>query len=191
MRRALHEAAAAGASFALCNNVGAVPLARDAGLPPVAGAVWNITNAEALAAAVGDGAAAAIVSFELTFPQLRFAEKNGCTGLFAYGRQPLMLLRNCPVSAAKGCASCDGGSELVDRMGVHFPVRCNGGCSELLNAVPLYLADRLSELPDTSFRYLHFTDEAPERVAEVLREYRVGGTLPTAFTRGLYKRGVE
>ncbi len=191
VRRALREAATAGAWFALCNNVGAVPLAREVGLPPVVGSFWNITNAEALAAAAGDGAAAAVVSFELTFPQLRFAERNGCTGLFAYGRQPLMLLRNCPVSAAKGCASCDGGSELVDRTGARFPVRCHGGCGDLLNAVPLYLADCLEELPQTAFRYLHFTDEAPERVAEVLREYRVGAPPPPAFTRGLYKRGVE
>lgn len=65
------------------------------------------------------------------------------------------------------------------------------GCSELLNAVPLYLADRLQELPHLAFSYLHFTDETPERVAEVLREYREGGVPPKPFTRGLYKRGVE
>ena len=187
----LKEAKENGASFALCNNVGAVPLATAAGLSPVAGAFWNITNPEALSAAAEDGAEAAIVSFELTFSQLRFAEKGGCTGLFAYGRQPLMLLRNCPISAASGCAHCDGDGSLTDRTGAKFPVRCAGGCSELLNAVPLYLADRLSDLPKTAFRYLHFTDETPERVAEVLREYRDGGTPPSGFTRGLYKRGVE
>ncbi len=190
-RRALREAADAGASFALCNNVGAVPLAREAGLAAVAGAFWNITNPEALSAAAEDGAEAALLSFELTFPQMRFAENGGCTGLFAYGRQPLMLLRNCPVSAAKGCAACGGNGELTDRMGARFPVHCYGGCSELLNAVPLYLADRLYELPKLAFSYLHFTDESPERVAEVLQEYRHGGTPPAAFTRGLYKRGVE
>ena len=190
-RRALREAAEAGASFALCNNVGAVPLAREAGLAAVAGAFWNITNPQALSAAAEDGAKAAVLSFELTFPQMRFAENCGCTGMFAYGRQPLMLLRNCPVSAVKGCSACGGNGELTDRMGARFPVHCYGGCSELLNAVPLYLGDRLHELPKLAFSYLHFTDEAPERVAEVLEEYRHGGTPPAAFTRGLYKRGVE
>ncbi len=191
VRESLRRAAEAGASFALCNNVAAVPLARQACLSPVAGPFWNITNAASLAAAAEDGAKAAILSFELTFPQMRFAEDTEGVGLFAYGRQPLMLLRACPVSAAKGCASCGGNSELIDRMGARFPVRCHGGCSELLNAVPLYLADRLTELPKTAFRYLHFTDETPARVAEVLREYRDGGTPPPQFTRGLYKRGVE
>ncbi len=187
----LRRAAEDGASFALCNNVGAVPLARQAGLVPVAGPFWNITNGASLSAAAEDGVGAAVLSFELTFSQMRFAEGQPNVGLFAYGRQPLMLLRACPVSAAKGCASCDGQAELIDRMGAHFPVRCSGGCSELLNAVPLYLADRLEELPKLAFRYLHFTDETPERVGEVLAEYRDGGTPPAQFTRGLYKRGVE
>lgn len=191
VRRALIRAAEAGASFALCNNVGAVPLARDAGLAPIAGPFWNMTNPAALSAAAEDGASAAILSFELTFPQMRFAEQRAGVGWFAYGRQPLMLLRACPVSAVKGCAACGGDSELVDRTGARFPVRCSGGCSELLNAVPLYLADRLNELPKLAFQYLHFTDEMPERVAEVLSEYRNGGTPPERFTRGLYKRGVE
>ena len=31
----------------------------------------------------------------------------------------------------------------------------------------------------------------PQRVAQVLTEYRTGGTPPTAFTRGLYKKGYE
>ncbi len=191
VRTALRRAVQAGATFALCNNVGAVPLAREAGLAPLAGAFWNITNEQALAAAAQDGAQAAILSFELTFPQMQFAQDKGCVGLFAYGRQPLMLLRACPVSVSKGCAACAGKSELIDRTGAHFPVHCHGGCSELLNSVPLYWADRLHELPSLPFYYLHFTDESPARVAEVLCEYRSGGTPPSAFTRGLYKRGVE
>ena len=187
----MREAKAQGAKFALCGNVGAIPLALEAGLPPVAGWSLHITNRQALAAAAESGVQAAVMSFELTRHQLQFAKQEGCTGLFAYGRQPLMLLRNCPISAASGCAHCDGDGSLTDRTGAKFPVRCAGGCSELLNAVPLYLADRLSDLPKTAIRHLHFTDETPERVAEVLREYRDGGTPPSGFTRGLYKRGVE
>jgi putative protease len=73
---------------------------------------------------------------------------------------------------------------------VEFPVRCAGECSELLNAVPLYWADKRGELPKVDFLYLHFTNESPARVARVLAEYRRGGTPPKEFTRGLYKRGV-
>lgn len=192
VRAALQRAAAAGAAFAVCNNVAAVPLAKQAGLAPVAGPFWNITNTEALYAAAEDGAEAAILSCELTFPQMRFAEQvGGCIGWFAYGRQPLMLMRTCPISAAQGCASCGGDSVLVDRLGAAFPVQCSGGCAELLNTVPLYWADKLRDLPRMEFQYLYFTDETPQRVAQVLEDYRRGGTPPAAFTRGLYKRGVE
>ena len=170
--------------------MGALPLAKVAGLAPVAGPFLHILNTESLFAAAEDGAKAAILSFELTFPQMRFAEEKGCVGIFAYGRQPLMLLRACPVSAAVGCLSCGGSHVLIDRRGTEFPVRCAGECSELLNAVPLYLADMLPALSKHDFLYLHFTDEAPARVSRVLDQYRSGGKPPADFTRGLYKRGV-
>ena len=190
VRRSLHKAVADGASFALCNTVGALSLCREAGLTPVAGAFLHVTNRDSLSAVADDGFAAATVSFELSFPQMRFSERAGCVGLFAYGRQPLMLMRACPVSAAEGCLSCGGCGSVVDRRDTTFPVRCAGECSELLNAVPLYLADILPQLPAHEFLYLHFTDEAPARVKRVLDQYRTGGKPPAAFTRGLYKRGV-
>lgn len=189
VRRQLKEAKEHGAQFAVCGNIGAIPLASEAGLPPVAGWSMHITNRGALSAAAESGVQAAVLSFELTRAQLQFAQNAGCVGLFAYGRQPLMLLRNCPVSAAKGCAACDGNACLVDRKGVRFPVTCYGGCAELLNSVVLYTADRPDLTDGWPFLYLHFTDESPERVAQVLDEYRDGGTPPSSFTRGLYDKG--
>ena len=185
---ALRNAKEHGAAAAVCPTVGAFPLAVEAGLSPVAGWSMHITNVHALSAAAESGAVAAVASVELSLPQLAFAKAGGC-GVFAYGRQPLMLMRNCPVSAAKGCASCGG--SLTDRKGVSFPVMCAGGCSELLNSVPLYLADRLDELRDFAFLYLHFTDESPKRVAQVVEEYRNGGHPPAEFTRGKVDSGVQ
>ncbi len=185
----LQEAKSHGAQFALCGNIGAIPLALEAGLSPVAGWSLHITNRQALSAAAESGARAAVLSFELTGSQLRFAKGERGTGLFAYGRQPLMLMRNCPVAATLSCAACGGHSVLVDRKGVAFPVMCGGGCSELLNSVPLYTADRPDLVDGWDFLYLHFTDETPERVAQVIAEYRAGGTPPPKFTRGLYDRG--
>ena len=58
-------------------------------------------------------------------------------------------------------------------------------------AVPLYLADRLSALPPLDFLYLHFTDETPAAVSRILRDYRTGADAPPpSYTRGLYTRGV-
>lgn len=189
MLRRLKEAKEHGARFALCGNIGAIPLSLEAGLSPVAAWSLHITNRHALSAAVESGVEAAVLSFELTGGQLCFAKGEKGTGFFAYGRQPLMLLRNCPVAAQRSCTSCRGHSSLVDRKGVSFPVMCSGGCSELFNSVPLYTADRPDLTDGWDFLYLHFTDETPERVAQVLSEYRTGGTPPRRFTRGLYDKG--
>ena len=86
---------------------------------------------------------------------------------------------------AAGCAGGRGCS-LTDRKGVTFPLACGSGGTELLNAVPLYLADRLSALPPLDFLYLHFTDETPAAVSRILRDYRTGGGCPApSYTRGL------
>lgn len=194
VRRKLREAAKAGASWALCNNVGALPLALEAGLKPLGGFGLNITNREALDAWRRMGLQAALLSMELTFRQLSFAQGAGIpTGLLIYGRQPLMLMRNCPRGASTGCSGCDGkgGGGLVDRRGAIFPLACSGGCAELLNSARLYWADKLEQLPDLDFRLLHFTDETPEQAAAVVRAYRQGGAPLEGITRGLYRRGVE
>lgn len=85
---------------------------------------------------------------------------------------------------------------LIDRKGISFPVccdapggRCVDNCGELLNAVPLYLADMLEEIPPMDFLLLHFTDEAPGEVKALLRAYRAGGPPRGDITRGLYRRG--
>ena len=187
--RRLREAKAQGAQFAVCGNIGAFALVAEAELPSVAGWSLHITNRQALSAAADTGAEAAVMSFELTRGQLQFAKNGGCTGLFAYGRQPLMLMRNCPVGATRSCAVCGGRTALIDRKGVAFPLTCGGGCSELLNSVPLYTADRPDLTDGWAFLYLYFTDETPEQVRQIVAQYRVGDKPKGAFTRGLYDKG--
>ncbi len=191
--QALHEAAANGTKYALCNNVGAVPLARQAGLCPVGGFGLNLTNREAVNAYAEEGLAAATLSMELAFSQTAFAADCPIpTGLLLYGRQPLMLTRNCPRQCSgAACSSCTPHDGMTDRRGVTFPTACMGGCTELLNSVPLYWADRLHEVPVTDFYLLHFTTESPDEVARIVSAYRTGGTAVGEITRGLYRRSVE
>ncbi len=191
-RQALHQAASAGATAALCGNVGAIPLAIEAGLTPIGGFGLNITNREAIRFYQEKGLRAATLSMELTFPQMNTLQGSSLPlGLLVYGRQPLMLTRNCPRQCAGGsCQSCHS-EGLVDRTGTRFPVMCTGGCAEVLNSVPLYWGDRLRELPPMDFHLYHFTDETPQDVAQILRDYGRQGKPPAAITRGLYRRGVE
>ncbi len=193
VRRALHAAKEAGARFALCGNAGALPLALEAGLPPVGGFGLNLVNEDALAFYAERGLAAATLSMELTFRQTaHIAHRPIPTGLLLYGRQPLMLCRACPHRAAAGGCGKRGSCGLTDRKGVRFPLACDGGCTELLNAVPLYWADKREEIPPLDFWLFHFTTETPDEAAAILRDYRSGAaTAPAGITRGLYRRGVE
>jgi len=104
-----------------------------------------------------------------------------------------MLVRCCPIKSRNGsCNGCNGTGMLTDRMGVRFPVTCGGTrlSAEVLNSVPVYLADRMNEMPKTDFLYLHFTDEQPADVSRIIWEYRYGGRAPEQFTRGMTKKGV-
>lgn len=192
IRQRLKAAKEAGVAFALCGNVGAIPLAKEAGLAPVGGFGLNLTNREALAFYAALGLCAATLSMELTFTQMApLTAAPLPVGLMVYGHQPLMLTRNCPRRCALGsCQDC-GNKGISDRTGTRFPVMCAGGCSEVLNSVPLYWGDRPQDIPAVSFQLFHFTIETAQQAAAILHTYRHGGKPPAAITRGLYRRGVE
>ena len=116
----------------------------------------------------------------------------------------MMSLRSCPVQAEIGCKACKQRARLTDRKGVAFPVVCHkhatlmgmplGDTVELLNASPLYLADKLP-LEGFSHLLLYFTMESAQTCAGVLEAYLAGGAAaqahrPDTITRGLYYRNV-
>ena len=88
---------------------------------------------------------------------------------------------------------------MADRRGVRFPVMCDGDASEVLNSVPLYLADRMREVRGQDFGVLRFTVENSVEIEEIFRNYlglrAVENTKrdkeQQPFTRGLYYRGIE
>ena len=187
----LRSAAEAGATAALCGNVGAISLTKAAGLSPIGGFGLNLMNSQSLSFCKGVGLAAAALSMELTFTQMQALSAPLPVGILLYGRQPLMLTRNCPRRSALGsCTGCNN-QGLTDRTGAQFPVMCAGGCSEVLNTVPLYWGDKMDEVPKAAFYLFHFTTESADEVANILRAYRDGTSPPPAITRGLYRRGVE
>lgn len=188
----LQRSKAAGAAFVLCGNVNALEAAKETGLPIVGGFGMNITNAQAVGFYAENGVSALTLSPELSFGQMRFAQKSAVPcGVLCYGRLPLMLTRNCPRHAAGGdCATCKDAA-LIDRKNVRFPVICAGGCSELLNSVPLYWGDKRDELPKGAFELYHFTDEDAARVAQILEMYKNGAPADVSVTRGMCRKGVE
>ena len=108
-----------------------------------------------------------------------------------YGRQPLMLTRNCPVKNGIGCKGRrDGYCLLTDRKKQSFPVICQNGFSEILNCKITDISDSLDRLK-TDGGYLYFTLESPETTLKVIEDFLMGNSRNGAdYTRGLFKTGV-
>ena len=194
----LRRAGELGVRRAWCGNLGAVTLAREAGLLPEGGYSLNVTNAYALRECARLGLGACELSFELDLGEARRLDGGLAKGILAYGYLPLMALRNCPIQAAKGCRACRGYESLIDRKGVAFTVDCGAHdgrrreVSDLYNSVPLWLADRPEELRGPDFITLYFTRATPGACERVAAAYagEPGAYQPEARTRGLYYREV-
>lgn len=190
----------AGVRYALCQNLGALTLAQQAGLIPCGGFGLNAANSVSASQLARLGLAELTFSFESPLSQLGRIESLIPCGILAYGRLPLMLMRNCPVKIETGCKECKARGQLCDRKGIHFPVECPkntggeafpwaSGAVELLNSRPLYLADRLGELNQFDFLTLYFTRETPEEASRIVKEYVHSGHREN-ITRGLYYRNL-
>lgn len=178
-----------GFTAALCGNLAAVEITKRVGLKVIGDTGLNISNSEALKTAEALGVSAALISVEEEIKNSKQLSSSIPKGIIAYGNIPLMLFKNCPLKNGISCKECDKNGAVTDRLGVEFPVRCRMGYSELLNSVPLWLADRLPELNGFDFTLLYFTRESKDRATEVIKAYKNGLSPDIKHTRGLYYRG--
>ncbi len=197
VRRRLELARSAGVADAWAGNLDGARLALDAGMRVHGGFSLNIFNTAALEWYAALGLADAELSFELKLGQAAGIGGSLPRGLLVYGRLPLMLCRCCPAAnSEQGCLHCKTPPQLTDRRGVKFSVQCFGACSEVLNSVPLYLADRMGDVRNQDFGLLRFSTESPEAREKILGIFlaaAAGEKAPACggkFTRGLYYRGV-
>lgn len=162
-----------GLTDVVAGNLCELILAQRVGLIVHGGPTLNVTNTLSLEAYEGMGLADTTLSFEL--PLKNGAKLGGKRkrGILGYGRLPLMQFRACPARREKGCGSCTGRPELVDRKGVAFPMVCHDRrYTTLLNCVPLYLGDKA--LPPFDFVTLYFTTEDGAACRRVYEGFRRG-----------------
>lgn len=178
-----------GFKYALCGNLSAIAIAKELGYNTIADTGLNIHNRESLKTTQDLGVTAALVSIELTLNNIKSLNGSIPTGIISYGHIPLMLFKNCPIKNGKDCNSCDKNAFITDRTGTKFPIRCRFGYSELLNSVPIWLADRQQELDGIDFQVLYFTNECVEDVEKIIHAYKNGNPCSNRFTRGLYYKG--
>ena len=127
-----------------------------------------------------------IVSFELKLSQIDALNKSIPIGLEAYGRLPLMLVRNCPIKNEVGCKECH--HSISDRTNRTFPVYCTDGYSEIFNAEVMSIADRLDSINNIDYYVLSFVNETSNEVANVIKDFK--NRCKMGSTKGLYVRGI-
>ena len=177
-----------GFTHAYCGNLAAIKIAKDLGLKIIGGIGLNIANRETAEFLSGQGVDIITLSAEM---QMGDAKNLNCPtpkGIFAYGRLPLMLTRNCPLKNGRNCKDCDKKGIITDRKNIDFPIECRGTSVEILNSAPLFLADKRADLSAFDFLLFWFTDESKENTAKIINDYLGGATPPANFTRGLYYR---
>ena len=183
----LREAKTAGFSHLGCRHAADAQLGRELGFTLHGMTGLHITNAYAAKFWAEFGLADALCSPETP----RMPAQLLPLGIFAYGRLPLMLTRNCPLREQAGCGSCR--HLLYDRKGVPLYTDCTRllekpDYAEIFNAVPVWLADRPQVLQEAAFSLLSMTEEPAEQVKTVLEAYVSGKTdfAPPKYTRGLH-----
>ena len=186
-----------GVKNALVGNLGLLAPARESGMRIHGDFGLNIYNSVSMNVLRSLEVCSALVSFEMTLPQIRDLSKAVNAEILAYGRMPLMITEQCLIQGRTGECTCHlGSTKLTDKTGAEFPILKDGdSCrSVLFNGKKLSWLDRqddLAKLGVWAIR-LYFTTENAREVDRVLEDYLNPAPFdPGACTRGLYLRGVE
>ena len=179
-----------GFDTALFGNIAAVEIAKILGFKIMVDTGLNIFNSYSFKTVEDLDICGVTVSNELLLSDIKALNSPIPKGIVSYGNIPLMLFKNCPIKNGRDCKECDKNGNLTDRKGIEFPVRCRMGYSELLNSVPVWLADKKNMLSGIDFEILYFTKESGERVRQVIDAYSKGNPADCKYTRGLFFRGI-
>jgi putative protease len=151
----------------------------------------NITNSFSVLELAEYGFKSLMMSPELKISQINKIDRYTEKGLFAYGRLPLMLTKNCPVKNQLGsCKKCT--HYLIDRTKRKMPVYCSDQMTEIFNSDRIYLADKKEIFRNLDYILLYFTDETEVETDKIIKDYIYGSDkVPCNSTNGLIFRGVQ
>ncbi len=187
----LNSANQLGFSKLLCNHIGIAKLGRQFDMSLHGGHGLHIANTETAQYWKRYGLADALFSPELPENSMRSVVRVGLPmSLLAYGKLPLMLTRNCPISNQISCKNCR--HTLYDRKQASLFTDCtrivdSPDYCEIFNSEPIWLADRLDSFDFASYFILQMTNENEDDVLEIVKKYVDGIQTdpPKHFTRGL------
>ena len=155
----------------------------------------NAFNSLSLRTLSSLGATSVCLSPELNVNQLKEIDDFMKKEIIVYGRIPLMTLQNCVVKSSNNKCVCSHEPYMLkDRKGAMFPLiadktRC---INTIYNCKPIYMADKLSEIPLQGVDALRFvfTIENEEEIKEIYKNYKNNEKTSLDFTRGHFFRGV-
>lgn len=191
--KTLYKLKELGVKTVICSNIASFNLAKQNNFNIIGGFGLNIFNSYSLKYISSCGVDSIVISPELTFNEIaQFGYEKSLKLLsICYGRQPLMLTRNCPVKNGIGCKGKSDYCELTDRKNNKFPVICKNGFCEILNTKTTNISDSLDALK-VDLGYLYFTIETPSEAEQVINDFLSGTPRRSCdFTRALYKSGVQ
>ena len=181
----------------LVGNVGLLLVAREMGMRIRGDFGLNLYNSGAVNLMKELELRSAMLSFEMTLPQIRDVSKAVDCEIFAYGRLPLMVTENCVIRGRTGTCTCNlATGKLTDKTGADFHLIKDGDkCrTVVLNGKKLNWLDRQDDLAKLGLWAvrLYFTTENAREVDQVLAGISNPPAFdPGAYTRGLYLRGLE
>ena len=195
IEHSLERAASIGAKIAMAENVSQLEILRKFGFRVMGGMRLNITNNASARYYMSRGVDSFILSPEMSLPQIR--DITGKKAAVVYGRIPLMLTEKCVISELNGCkgGGCTEHATLTDRTGTVFPVRRadsggpvyrSGMCrNEILNSVPVYMADRKDQLDryGVGGQAFLFSDESGPEIERIMTLFAEGMPAKGAFRR--------
>ena len=147
----------------------------------------NITNTMAIEEYAKLGISDVTTSFEINLNKIYALGSNSTRGIVGYGYLPLMKMRNCPVKTKDVCKGCEQDRSVYDRLDYKFEILCKDRkYVELLNCVPLYLAEK--NIKGIDFITLYFTNENSKVVSSIFDNYKNSQPINQKRTAGLYYR---
>ncbi len=168
VKRRLDTVVSKGARHAMVSNIGQFSLVKEFGLIPHIDYRMNIFNtvtANELVRMMPEPPESALLSAELTLPQIRdiYFEDDVIKGAVIYGRIP-------PLTLEKRV----GKSSLRDSRGAVFPVISENRRDIIVNSVPVYMAEYKKRLDDAGIEERHylFTTESRADVLRVIYAYK-------------------
>lgn len=191
------EKATVDAPQIMAQNIGQLDFAKEV----YGGERLNVTNSFSCELLAEKGVKRVTLSPELNIKEIKEITHATSvpTEVIAYGRLPVMVMENCVIKSQGMCSRQGGTYEILDRLGERFPIMCENCRNIMLNSVPLYMADKWTDLLSLNVDVirLKFTTETATEVKKVIDSYKEGlsGVTPKGvfdkITRGHFYRGAE